>query len=128
MSWSVYYIRGMWDVEHTDELEAWWMTLSEAERITITGVVELLEDKGPALTRPYVETLSKDSKHSNMKELRIQHAGNPYRIAFIFDPRKTAILLIGGIKGGKGWTAKLVARADKIYDGYLQELKKEGLI
>jgi hypothetical protein len=37
-----------------------------------------------------------------MKELRIQHAGDPYRVAFAFDPRKTAILLIGGIKAGKG--------------------------
>jgi hypothetical protein len=118
----------MWQIEHTEEFEQWWMTLSEAERITITGVVGLLEEKGPALTRPYVETLAKDSKYPNMKELRIQHRGDPYRIAFAFDPRKTAILLIGGIKGGKGWTAKLAAQADKIYKQYLKELKKEGLI
>lgn len=104
------------------------MTLSEEEMIAITRIVELLEEKGPALTRPHVDTLAKDSKHSNMKELRIQHAGDPYRIAFAFDPRQTAILLIGGIKHGQGWTAKMVAQADKIYDRYLQEIKKEGLI
>jgi hypothetical protein len=55
----------MWGIEHTDEFERWWMTLSEAERITITGAVGLLEEKGPALTRPYVETLAKDSKYPN---------------------------------------------------------------
>ena len=118
----------MWEIEVTDEFEAWWTTLSEGERITITSVVELLEEKGPALARPYVESLSDDSKYSNMKELRVQHAGNPYRIGFAFDPRKTAILLIGGVKSGKGWTAKLAAQADKIYGEYLKELKKEGLI
>lgn len=104
------------------------MALSENEMIAITAIVELLGEKGPALGRPYVDSLSDDSKHQNIKELRIQHRGRPYRIAFAFDPRKTAILLIGGIKSGKGWTAKLVAESDKIYDEYLQEIKKEGLI
>ncbi|HEV2421191.1 MAG TPA: type II toxin-antitoxin system RelE/ParE family toxin [Candidatus Acidoferrales bacterium] len=64
----------------------------------------------------------------NMKELRIQCAGKPYRICFVFDPRQTGILLIGGIKSGKSWTQKIVAAADKIYDSYLAELKKEGLL
>jgi hypothetical protein len=67
-------------------------------------------------------------KYPNMKELRVQHAGDPLRIMFIFDPRQTGILLIGGVKGGKGWTEKMVARADKIYEQYLREIKKEGLI
>jgi len=115
-------------VEHTDEFESWWMTLNEAERISITSVVELLEERGPALPRPYADTMSKHSRHPNMKELRVQHAGNPYRILFAFDPRQAAILLLGGVKAGKGWTRKTVARADKIYDQYLKELKKEGLI
>jgi hypothetical protein len=63
-----------------------------------------------------------------MKELRVQFAGKPYRICFAFDPRQIGILLIGGIKSGKNWTAKMVAAADKIYDAYLAELKKEGLL
>ena len=63
-----------------------------------------------------------------MKELRAQYAGKPYRIAFVFDPRQTGILLIGGIKSGKGWTKQMVAKADKIFAQYLKELKKEGLI
>jgi len=63
-----------------------------------------------------------------MKELRIQFAAEPYRICFAFDPRQTGILLIGGIKSGKNWTSKMAAAADKIYDTYRTELKKEGLL
>ena len=117
-----------WDIEATDEFQAWWAELSEAEHEAITIGVTILEEKGPALGRPRVDTLAKDSKHPNMKELRVQFAGTPYRICFGFDPRQTGILLIGGIKSGKNWTAKIVALADKIYDAYLAELKTEGLL
>jgi hypothetical protein len=88
----------------------------------------VLEEKGPMLEKLRVDTLAKDSKHPNMKELRVQFAGKPYRICFAFDPRQNGILLIGGIKSGKNWTLKIVASADKIYDAYLTELKKEGLL
>lgn len=99
----------------------------ERARIGLRGVA-ILEDKGPALGRPWVDTLSKGSKHSNMKELRVQHRGKPYRILFAFDPRQTANLLIGGRKSGKSWTKRIIEVADKIYDQYLRELKQEGLI
>lgn len=118
----------LWEVEHTDEFEKWWMSLTPDERESVAVAVELLERKGPALGRPWADTLSKDSKYPNMKELRVQHGGKPYRIAFAFDPRQTAILLIGGIKSGKRWSQKLVRLADRIYGEYLRQLKKEGLI
>jgi hypothetical protein len=117
-----------WDIEATDEFQAWWAELSEAELEAITIGVTILEEKGPGLGRPRVDTLAKDSMHANMKELRVQFAGKPYRICLAFDPRQTGILLIGGIKSGKNWTSKMVATADKIYDAYLAELKKEGLL
>jgi len=117
-----------WDIEATDEFQAWWATLSDAEHEAISVGITVLEEKGPALGRPRVDTLAKDSKHPNMKELRVQSAGKPFRICFAFDPRQTGILLIGGIKSGKRWTAKMVALADKIYDAYLAELKAEGLL
>jgi hypothetical protein len=63
-----------------------------------------------------------------MKELRIQIAGDPYRVAFAFDSRQTAILLVGGRKGSKKYYKRLIAAADKIYREYLAEIKKEGLI
>ena len=62
-----------------------------------------------------------------MKELRVRHAGDPFRRMFAFDPRQTGILLVGGTKSGKGWTQKMVAQADKIYEQYLKEIEKERL-
>jgi hypothetical protein len=64
-----------------------------------------------------------------MKELRIQHGGDPYRILFCFDPRRFAILLTGGNKGGNDrWYEAFVPAADRIYEKYLEEIRKEGLI
>ncbi|CAN5787295.1 hypothetical protein BH11PSE13_BH11PSE13_06930 [soil metagenome] len=63
-----------------------------------------------------------------MRELRIQHSGRPYRVLYAFDPRRSAILLIGGDKTGKDrWYEEHVPRADMLYDTHLDELKKEGL-
>jgi len=60
------------------------------------------------------------------KELRIQHQGRPYRILFAFDPRRTALLLIGGDKTGNDrWYEEFVPKADSIYDQHLKELNKE---
>jgi len=117
-----------WEIEATDEFQAWWAELTRAEREAIAVGITVLEEKGPALGRPRVDTLAKDSKHGNMKELRVQFRGKRYRICFAFDPRQTGILLIGGIKSGKNWTPQMVAAADKIYDACLAELKKEGLL
>ncbi|MDR6859847.1 hypothetical protein J2W96_006187 [Variovorax guangxiensis] len=117
-----------WDVEFTDELGAWWEALSEEEQVSIDASVRLLEARGPQLGYPHtcgIET----SSHSHMRELRVQHEGRPYRVLYAFDPRRTAILLIGGDKTGNDrWYEEYVPRADKLYDAYLDELRKEGLI
>jgi hypothetical protein len=61
-----------------------------------------------------------------MRELRIQHEGRPYRVIYAFDPRRTAILLIGGDKTGNNrWYEEYVPRADDIYDQHLKELENE---
>jgi hypothetical protein len=65
-----------WDIKTTDEFQAWWAELSDAEHEVITVGVTILEEKGPALGRPRVDTLAKDSKHPNMKELRVQFAAS----------------------------------------------------
>jgi hypothetical protein len=62
-----------------------------------------------------------------MRELRIQHAGKPYRVLYAFDPRRTAILLIGGDKTGNArWYTKFIPIADAFYDQHIEDLKKEG--
>ena len=117
-----------WDVELTDEFLQWWNGLDPAEKDSLAVSIELLEEKGPNLGRPFVDSVN-GSRHSNMKELRTQHQGKPYRSLFAFDPRRTAILLIGGDKtGDKRFYDRMIPIADDLYDGYLQEIEKEGLI
>lgn len=118
----------MWTVEYTDEFERWWDRLDEGEQDSIDRVVLMLTRVGPALTRPYADTIV-GSRHSNMKELRIQHGGEPYRVLFAFDPRRAAILLIGGRKtGDKRWYDQMIPVADRLYDEHLRELREEGLV
>ncbi len=123
------YIRkAEWDVEFTDEFGEWWDGLSENEQDAVATKVELLRRFGPALRRPHSGSIH-SSKHSNMKELIIQHAGRPYRVLYAFDPRRCAILLLGGDKTGDDrWYEKSVPVADRLFDEHLAALRKEGLI
>lgn len=92
-----------WEVEFTDEFGEWWNSLSPEEQESVNASVRLLQEKGPALGRPHADTLSKMSKRSQMKELRIQHAGDAYRVLFAFDPKRNAVLLLGDRKADQKW-------------------------
>jgi hypothetical protein len=64
-----------------------------------------------------------------MRELRIQHSGKPYRVLYAFDPRRVAILLLGGTKAGDDrWYEKSIPEADALYESHLEELRSEGEI
>ena len=90
--------------------------------------IDRLIESGPALGRPYADTV-RQSAFSNMKELRTQAKGDPLRTFFAFDPRRSAILLIGGDKTGDDhFYERMVPQADRLYATYLEELKSEGLI
>lgn len=116
------------EIEYTDEFEEWWNTLSEPEQDDVAATVELLANKGPVLPFPYSSGIER-SKHSHMRELRIQHAGRPYRVLYAFDPRRTAILLTGGDKTGNDrWYDEFVPIADTLYDQHIKSLKNEGVI
>lgn len=118
----------MWDVEFTDEFEVWWESLAEDEQESLAASVELLRQVGPGLPRPHSDTV-KGSRHPNMKELRTQHRGRPIRTLYAFDPRRTAILLIGGDKTGDNrFYDRMIPLADRLYDEHLAELRNEGLI
>jgi len=118
----------MWKVEYTDEFGRWWAELPEESQDAIDRSVGLLELIGPALGRPHVDAVQR-SRHPNMKELRIQQGGAPYRVFFAFDPRRAAILLIGGCKAGDNrFYDRMIPIADDLYDVHLRELRKEGLI
>jgi hypothetical protein len=111
-----------WDIDLSAEFEAWYDDLDEDETKSVNRAVDLLEQAGPVLARPHVD-LIQQSRHQNMKELRVQHQGRPYRILFAFDPRRCAYLILGGDKTGDDrWYEKFVPVADAIYDKHLAEL------
>lgn len=98
------------------------------EQVDLDASVQLLEVFGPGLGRPHCDTIQ-GSKIPNMKELRTQSHGHPLRTFFVFDPRRTAILLIGGDKTGDDrFYETMIPQAERIYDNYVEELRKEGLI
>ena len=117
-----------WEVEYTDEFGGWWAGLAEDEQESVNASVRLLEERGPSLGFPHSSGIN-GSKHGHMRELRTQHDGRPFRTLYAFDPRRSAILLIGGDKTGDGrWYDVNVPIADGLYDEHLDQLRKEGLI
>ena len=89
----------------------------------------LLQKFGPQLGRPRVDTL-KGSRHANMKELRFSAAGGEWRVAFAFDPKRKAILLIGGDKSGRGekrFYRELIRKADNRFDAHLMRVKRKEM-
>ena len=122
-----------YEIERTDEFTAWWDGLSDKQQIEVAKIVGVLAEKGPNLKRPYVGKIDGSKKIPNLKELIIQFAGDPYRVFFMFDERKFGILLLGARKtGGKkaeaAWYKARIAEVELIYEQYITELKKEGLI
>ena len=117
-----------WSVETTDEFGSWFSELGEVDQDAIDFAVDLLIAQGPNLRFPHSSGLA-GSRHSHMRELRIQSGGRPLRVFYAFDPRRTATLLIGGDKTGDGrFYERLIPRADQLYDVHLDELKQEGLL
>jgi hypothetical protein len=117
-----------WEVEYTDEFEEWWHCLTEKEQVSVDASVRLLELLGPSLKFPHSSGV-KGSRHGHLRELRIQFGGRPLRSLYAFDPRRRAILLIGGDKTGNDrWYEEYVPIADDLYDQYIDELRKEGLL
>jgi hypothetical protein len=114
----------MWLVLTTDQFDGWFAELGEDGQVEVIAKVELLRLLGPQLGRPHADTL-KGSRHSNMKELRANTKDKVLRIAFAFDPDRSAILLLGGDKSGvsqKRFYKQLIAQADELYDRQLEKI------
>lgn len=115
-----------WTVLYDDEFIEWMEQQEEGLQNAILGLVEVLMRHGPNLGRPRVDTL-KGSKLNNLKELRVQHRGQPWRILFVFDPKRQAILLVGGNKrGDKRWYEENIPIAEERYKRHLEELEKDN--
>jgi hypothetical protein len=86
-----------WEIEFTYTFETWWNSLTSEEQAEINAKVILLEDHGPTLPRPHADLIT-SSRHANLKELRGKVDERHLRVLYAFDPRRTALLLLGGDK------------------------------
>ena len=123
-----YYKKVGWVVEIDDEFEPEFDELHENVRTEILALTRLLQQFGPQLGRPRVDTLN-DSRHANMKELRFNTADGEWRVVFAFDTKRKAILLVAGDKSGvreKRFYRRLIRKADDRFEAHLARLKKEG--
>jgi hypothetical protein len=116
-----------WALEMADEFEPKFDELQEDVLTDILALSLVLEEVGPQLGRPRVDTLN-GSRHANMRELRFSATDGEWRVAFAFDPKRRAILLVAGDKSGgneKRFYRELIRKADERFDAQLVRLKKE---
>lgn len=118
-------MRTEWNVVLQDPLLTWLETLEQEDLLKIYAALELLSTEGPHLGRPYADTLQ-GSKYTNLKELRVQSKSSVFRLFFIFDPARQAIVLCGGDKRGKKekiFYQTMITLAEKTYDAYLSKFQ-----
>ena len=110
-----------------DEFEPEFRALHEDVRTEVLALSIVLQQFGPQLGRPRVDTL-KGSRHANMKELRFRAADGEWRVAFAFDRRRSAILLVAGDKSGgsqKRFYRELIKKADARFGAHLAQIGRE---
>ena len=113
-----------WKVEFTDEFEQWWNTLSESEQGKVDARVSLLTERGPNLGFPFSSQV-KSSRYPEMRELRAQAGGDPLRMLYAFDLRRTSDSLGGRRqKGDDRWYETNVPIADGLFEHHLQAIEK----
>ncbi|EMM6469087.1 type II toxin-antitoxin system RelE/ParE family toxin [Enterobacter hormaechei subsp. hoffmannii] len=117
----------MWAIKTTDRFDNGFTSLNDSERASVLAALLVLREKGPGLSRSYADTL-KGSRHSNMKELRIQSKGDPLRAFFAFDPNRTGIVLCAGNKVGNErlFYDEMLLVADREYTRWLNTLKERN--
>ena len=113
----------MTEVLATDEFREWYLDLSEADADSVTISVERLEQLGIALPYPHSSEI-RQSAHG-LRELRMAAGHSPLRVLYAFDPRRHAVLLLGGNKAeNKRFYRELVPRAEAIWERYLDDTKE----
>ena len=115
-----------WTVANHDAFDPEFDALPETVQDELLAITALLEIYGPALGRPHADTLA-GSRHANMTELRFKAADGVWRVAFAFDPKRQAILLVAGDKAGveqKRFYRSLIRKADDRFTDHLMRLKE----
>ena len=88
----------VWKIVTVEYFDDWFLCLDSSEQQDVLAAILVLEQYGPTLGRPHVDSLKGTDKVKNLKELRVQHKGKPYRVFFAFDPLRQAVMLCGGDK------------------------------
>ena len=117
-----------WTVQFHDAFDGEFDQLPEAVQNSLLAHAGLLEQFGPSLGRPRVDTLN-GSRHANRKELRFDADKGVWRFAFAFDPKREAIILVGGDKSGGGekrFYRQLIQKADERFDEHILVLSRQG--
>jgi hypothetical protein len=117
----------IWNIDFHLDFYSEFIELPDEVRLELLAKVSLLEVFGPNLKRPHVDTLN-GSTHANMKEIRFRAADGVWRVAFAFDPRRCAILLVAGDKSGsseKRFYRQLIEIADARFNDHLTKLTEQ---
>ena len=118
----------MWNVDSSDEYDAWFLTLDEESKEAVLQRVLLLRQYGPNLPRPYADVLQGSKKLKNLKELGNQTQHHLLRVSYYFDSKRNAFLLTGGDKKGKDqdkFYKDLIAESEEIAEKHEKELENE---
>ena len=113
-----------WEIITSESYDAWFQEQNEDDKVLIRSKAYLLSEYGPYLGRPHADTLKGSKKLANLKELRAQTDAHVFRVAYIFDPERKGLLLIGGDKKGKNqrkFYKDLIREAEQIYAAYLEK-------
>ena len=113
-----------WEIFTSESYDAWFQEQTEDDKAIIRSKAYLLNEYGPNLGRPHADTLKGSKKLGNLKELRAQTDAHVFRVAYIFDPERKGVLLIGGDKKGKNqrkFYKDLIKEAEQIYAAYLEK-------
>lgn len=116
-----------WEIRATDEFFAWFDTIDDESQALVADAIDRLADAGPQLGRPLVDRIEGSRVH-NMKELRPASSGrSEVRVLFVFDPWRSAILLVGGDKSGhwKAWYSTAIPHAERLFESYAKEREQE---
>ncbi|PDW02228.1 type II toxin-antitoxin system RelE/ParE family toxin [Candidatus Viridilinea mediisalina] len=112
-----------WTILLDPDFETWLSEQEQGVQVAIAAHANLLSQRGPSLGRPYVDTLQ-GSQFTNLKELRVQYRGAPWRVLFAFDPKRQAILLVGGCKQGQSrWYREMIPIAEQRYQRHLDTME-----
>ncbi len=112
----------MTEVIVTDEFEDWYESLDEQDGDSVYRIVGMLETLGVRLGFPHSSAI--EGSAYALRELRLQSGGRPLRILYAFDPKRQAVLLLGGDKTGKDrFYEEMIPRAERLWKEYLAELE-----